>query len=150
MTRKSPPDDGKTHPFEQFPHMAKESTEQIWLAGLGAFAKAQQQGSKAFNSLVQDGMALQKQAQSLAQEHLQHAGEQMSQLTSKLNARAAEPLDKLESLFEQRVAKAAQRLGLPTRQEMLALQERVEELTHEVEQLRSAQPPVTGARQRKT
>ncbi|WP_353234902.1 phasin family protein [Diaphorobacter ruginosibacter] len=136
MNRKPPSDDKQSNPFEHIPHLAKESTEQIWLAGLGAFSKAQQQGSKAFNALVQDGVALQKQAQSMAQEQFQQASEQISQLASKMNARAAEPLDKLESLFEQRVAKAMQRLGLPTRQEMQALREQVDALTHEVERLR--------------
>ena len=33
----------------------KESTQQIWLAGLGAYAKAQEEGGKIFEALVQEG-----------------------------------------------------------------------------------------------
>ncbi|TXI19947.1 MAG: phosphohistidine phosphatase, partial [Ottowia sp.] len=38
----------------------KESTQQIWLAGLGAFAKAQEEGGKMFDALVKEGEAMQK------------------------------------------------------------------------------------------
>ena len=80
--------------LQQLPHLAKESAEQIWLAGLGAFSKAQQEGGKVFNVLVQDGLALQKQAQAMAQEQFQTASSRFEDLTSKVSERAAEPLDK--------------------------------------------------------
>src|SRR6202007_2430157 len=35
-----------------------DSAQQIWLAGLGAFAKAQEEGGKLFETLVKDGIAL--------------------------------------------------------------------------------------------
>ena len=38
----------------------RESAQQIWLAGLGAFAKAQQEGTKVFDALIREGEAIQK------------------------------------------------------------------------------------------
>jgi len=38
----------------------KESAQQIWLAGMGAFAKAQAEGKQVFEALVKEGASLQK------------------------------------------------------------------------------------------
>ena len=139
-SKSSPTGKGKSaipEQLQQLPHLAKESAEQIWLAGLGAFSKAQQEGGKVFNVLVQDGLALQKQAQAMAQEQFQAASSRFEDLTSKVSERAAEPLDKLESLFEQRVAKALQRLGIPSAHDLQALQAQIALLTQELEQTRA-------------
>ncbi|QIL81875.1 phasin family protein [Diaphorobacter sp. HDW4A] len=133
--------------LQQLPHLAKESAEQIWLAGLGAFSKAQQEGGKVFNVLVQDGLALQKQAQAMAQEQLQAASSRFEGLTSKMSERAAEPLDKLESLFEHRVAKALLRMGIPSAQDLEALHAQIEALSRELEETRAQLRSVHGAEQ---
>ena len=39
----------------QLSSAVKDSAQQIWLAGLGAFAKAQEEGSKVFDALVKEG-----------------------------------------------------------------------------------------------
>ena len=137
MSRKLPHDSKIPAQIQQLPQIAKESAEQIWLAGLGAFSKAQQEGGKVFNVLVQDGLALQKQAQAMAQEQLQAASSRFGDLANNMSQRAAEPLDKLESLFEQRVAKALQRLGVPNAQDLHALQTQIEALTSELERTRA-------------
>lgn len=136
MSRK--PTTGSAIPpqLQQLPQLAKESAEQIWLAGLGAFSKAQQEGGKVFNVLVQDGLALQKQAQAMAQEQLQAASARLGDLASNVSNRAAEPLDKLESLFEQRVARALERLNIPTAQDVQALQAQIAALSEELERTR--------------
>ena len=51
----------------------KDSAQQIWLAGLGAFAKIQEEGSKAFEALVKDGTTVQKKTQQAAEETLAQA-----------------------------------------------------------------------------
>ena len=48
----------------------KDSAQQIWLAGLGACAKMQEEGSKAFEALVKDGASVQKKTQHAAEESL--------------------------------------------------------------------------------
>ena len=51
----------------------KEQAQQIWLAGLGAFAKAQQDGTKAFEKLVTDGISMQRKAHAATEEKLAEA-----------------------------------------------------------------------------
>jgi poly(hydroxyalkanoate) granule-associated protein len=113
----------------------KESAQQIWLAGLGAFAKAQQEGGKVFETLVNDGLAMQRKAQTTAEEKIAEATQKMSTMAQELSAQASQfgskasgSWDKLESIFEDRVARALVRLGLPTAAELEALQKRVASL----------------------
>jgi poly(hydroxyalkanoate) granule-associated protein len=144
---------------------AKETTQEplhstaskdIWLAGLGAMAQAQAQaraqGSKAFESLVADGLAFQRKSQAVAQEKLHEATAHFNQLaqgiTSGINTSIVQPagvkVDRLEHMFEDRVARALKSLGLPTAQEVTELQERVAAL----EAALKASAPKTAPRKR--
>jgi poly(hydroxyalkanoate) granule-associated protein len=113
------------------------ASKDIWLAGLGAMAQAQAQaraqGSKAFEALVADGLAFQRKSQAAAQEKLHEATAHFNQLaqgiTSGINTTLVQPVgvkvDRLEHMFEDRVARALKSLGLPTAQDVTELQERV-------------------------
>ena len=109
------------------------ASKDIWLAGLGAMAQAQAQaraqGSKAFEALVAEGLAFQKKSQAVAQEKIHEATAHFNQLTHNLGAGLVQPVgvkvDRLEHLFEDRVARALKSLGLPTAQEVAELQDRV-------------------------
>ena len=113
--------------------MHHTASKDIWLAGLGAMAQAQaqarEQGSKAFETLVEKGLAFQRQSQAAAQEKIHEAAAHFNQLTQGLGAGLVAPVgvkvDRLEHLFEDRVARALKSLGLPTAQEVADLQERV-------------------------
>ena len=103
----------------------KEQAQQIWLAGLGAFAKAQEDGTKAFEKLVTDGITMQRKVQSTAEEKMAEASQKVSQAAHQFNERATGQWDKLEHIFEDRVSKALSRLGIPNAQDMAALHERI-------------------------
>lgn len=135
-----PQDDDTPHPAHELPRMARESAQQIWLAGLGAFAKAQQEGGKVFEALVREGQTLQRKGQNAAEEQLSGAAQRMSHLASGLGERAAGQWDRLEGIFEERVAKALQRLGVPTAQELQALRERVAALEQALAEQQGAKP----------
>ena len=106
----------------------KDSAQQIWLAGLGAFAKMQQEGSKAFEALVKDGAGMQKKTQAAAEETLAQAQQRMAGFASEFGTKAAGQWGKLENIFEERVARALEKLGVPSAADMAALQARVEAL----------------------
>jgi poly(hydroxyalkanoate) granule-associated protein len=103
----------------------KEQAQQIWLAGLGAFAKAQEDGTKAFEKLVTDGITMQRKVQSTAEEKMAEASQKVSQAAHQLNERATGQWDKLENIFEDRVSKALSRLGIPTAHDLAALHARI-------------------------
>jgi poly(hydroxyalkanoate) granule-associated protein len=102
----------------------RESAQQIWLAGLGAFAKAQEEGNKVFDALVREGETIQSKTRRVAEDKV-----------TEMAAKATGTWDKLEQVFENRVAKSLNSLGVPTRADIEALSTRVAELTAEVEKL---------------
>ncbi|MEJ8811722.1 phasin family protein [Variovorax ureilyticus] len=123
----------------------KDSAQQIWLAGLGAFAKMQQEGSKAFEALVKDGVGVQKRTQQAAEETLAQAQARMAGFASEFGTRAAGGWGKLENIFEDRVARALEKLGMPSAQEVAALQARVEALEAELRRQGGTAKPARAA-----
>lgn len=117
--------------------------QHVWLAGLGAMAKAQEQGSKAMEALMNDGLAFQRKSQAEAQQRLQEATERLSHLASDLGQQANVRVDKLEHLFEDRVAKALHRLGMPSLLDIQMLNERVAQLESQLAALQGS--PSTAA-----
>ena len=107
---------------------------------LGAFAKAQQEGSKAFDNLVKEGSKWQEAtlaAQAKMTEAAAKASHMASDLAQDMGQRASGQLDRLESIFEERVAKAMQHMGLPSAQELTDLKARVEKLETELASLKA-------------
>ena len=102
----------------------RESAQQIWLAGLGAFAKAQQEGTKVYDALIREGEAIQKRTRKVTEDKV-----------TEMAAKATGTWDKLEQVFENRVARSLHSLGVPTRNDVEALAKRVAELKAEVEKL---------------
>jgi poly(hydroxyalkanoate) granule-associated protein len=125
----------------------KGSASQIWLAGLGAFSKAQVEGTRFFNSLIKEGERVQDRAKKAAYkaqaegmkffEELVQEGEKVQHRAAKAagqsiadaRARASGTWGKLENVFEDRVAQALHSLNVPTRRDIDALGKRVSELT---------------------
>jgi poly(hydroxyalkanoate) granule-associated protein len=123
----------------------KESAQQIWLAGMGAFAKAQAEGTQAFDKLIKDGINLQKKTQGAAEEKISEVTGKMTAMAGEVTAKAGQHWDKLESIFEQRTAKAMSRLGVPSAKDLATLSERVEKLATEVAKLGGKKAPAKKA-----
>jgi poly(hydroxyalkanoate) granule-associated protein len=118
----------------------KDSAQQIWLAGLGAFAKAQEEGGKVFEALVKEGMSIQKKTQAVAEERVTEATSKMSAMAETITGRAGQQWDKLEGIFEERVGKAMNKLGVPTSRDIEALAQRIEALNKSVQKLSADKP----------
>jgi len=126
----------------------KESAQQIWLAGLGAFSKAQEEGGKVFEALVKEGVTLQKRTQAAAEGKLSEATTRMSSMATDLSSRASGQWDKLEGIFEDRVSKALKKLGVPSARDIEALVQRIEELQRTVSSLKGGAPARKAAAKR--
>lgn len=116
----------------------KDSAQQIWLAGMGAFAKAQAEGGKVFEALVKEGLSLQRKTQAVAEDKLGEVAGRMANMAGDVQAKAGQHWDKLESIFEERTARALGRLGVPTAKDLAALTARVDELAAQVAKLSKA------------
>jgi poly(hydroxyalkanoate) granule-associated protein len=137
----------------QLANSVKDSAQQIWLAGLGAFSKAQAEGGKVFETLVKDGMGLQRKTQAAAEEKIAEATSKMTTMASGITAKATGVAtdittkatgqwDKLENIFEDRVAKALHKMGMPTAKEVQDLAKRVDELSAKLN--KTAAKPATA------
>lgn len=113
----------------------KESSSQIWLAGLGAFAKAQEEGSKVFEALVKEGAGLQKKVRKFADAQVSDVQAEVSGKITEATSKAAGAWDRLETVFEERVGRAVSRLGVPSKADIATLTARVEELTKQVQKM---------------
>lgn len=111
----------------QFVAAIRDSANQIWLAGLGAFAKAQEGGTKLFETLVEEGEKVQKRATKAAGDTIAEVKEQ-----------ATGTWGKLERVFEDRVSQALHGLNVPTKKDVDALSRRVSELTVVTKKLTSS------------
>ena len=107
----------------------KDSAQQIWLAGLGAFSKAQEEGGKVFEALVKEGTSIQRKTQAVAEEKISEATSRVTNMASDIGSKAQGQWDKLESIFEDRVAKALAKLGVPSARDLEALSARVDALS---------------------
>jgi poly(hydroxyalkanoate) granule-associated protein len=83
----------------------KESAQQIWLAGLGAFSKAQEEGGKVFEALVKEGAALQRKTQAVAEEKIGEVTSRMTNMAGDVTSKAGQQWDRLEAIFEERTSR---------------------------------------------
>lgn len=125
----------------------KDSAQQIWQVGLGAIAKAQAEGSKALESLVKEGTSIQRKTQAAAEEKISEATSRMTAMAGDISNKASGQWDKLENIFEDRVAKALNKLGVPSAKDVNALIARIDELNASVRQLtaKAAKPAAKTA-----
>ena len=118
----------------------KESAQQIWLAGMGAFSKAQAEGGKVFEALIKEGMNLQRKTQGIAEDKISEVTGKMTAMAGDVQAKAGQHWDKLEAIFEARTAKAMNKLGVPTAKDVSELIKRVDELAAAVAKLSKSAP----------
>jgi poly(hydroxyalkanoate) granule-associated protein len=128
----------------------KDSAQEIWLAGLGAFAKAQEEGQKVFKALVREGTSIQKRTMKVTEDRVNDVTAKVTKVAAGIQKQANGTWDKLETVFEARVERALTRLGVPTNKEITALTKRVEELTKSVATLTRAKPAGRAAAKRTT
>ncbi len=130
-----------------------DSAREIWLAGLGAFSFAQnesgkiiEQGNKLFEKLVSEGVKLEKKTRNVAESTV---GDIKGEVESKVGAvrkQAVDNWDKLENIFEDRVARVLGQLGVPTAEDVNKLSARVQTLSGKVTAMAKTTKPKPAAK----
>ena len=120
---------------EQMSRSLVESAQQIWMAGVGAFTRAQGEGSKLFEALVKEGMNIEQHTRRLATGKVDAVRDAVEDRVGVVRERATDTWDRLEKVFEERVQRALNRLGVPGREELSDLVGRVDALTTELKKL---------------
>jgi len=106
----------------------RSSAQQIWQAGLGAFAKAQEEGGRVFSKLVKEGTEFQKRAE----DKVADVSGSVSKLADGVGKQASGSWDKLEQVFEERVARALATIGVPMQHDIAALHAKIDALSAQV------------------
>jgi poly(hydroxyalkanoate) granule-associated protein len=104
--------------------MIRRSAQQIWLAGLGAFALAGEEGGKLFGALVKKGHGVEKLNKA-------RLGKVLDRV-SRVRENAGHTIGRFRNPLDTGMTVALHQLGVPTRKEIVTLTKRVEELTRVV------------------
>ena len=130
---------------KQLASAVRTSAHQIWQAGLGAFAKAQEEGGRVFNKLVEEGTNLQRRTRSMAEDKVSEVTDTVTKVADGVSKQASGSWDKLEQVFEDRVARALSTIGVPTQKDIQTLTKRVEQLSKAVAELSGKKAPAVKA-----
>jgi poly(hydroxyalkanoate) granule-associated protein len=125
---------------EQMSRSIVESAQQIWMAGVGAFTRAQGEGSKLFEALVKEGMTIEQTTRKLATGKVDAVRDAVEDRVGVVRERAVDTWDRLENVFETRVQRALNRLGVPSREDLTELTARVNELNGELRKISKSAP----------
>src|SRR4030095_16151157 len=112
-----------------------DSSRQIWLPGLGAFARAQAEGTKVFEALVKQGESLESRTRKAAADTAALARGAAQAKVKEVQKGVGGTWDKLEQVFEDRVARALSKLGVYTQNDVERLDQRVDVLSDAVNEL---------------
>lgn len=122
----------------------KDSVHRIWLAGLGALAAAEEEGSKIFSRLVERG----RDVESRGKVEVDKMKVEAEKFTEKFKSKAESTVetwgDRFGEKFDETLTSTLQRLGVPTRDEIRNLTRKVEELNAKIEQLKPRVTPAAG------
>lgn len=127
-------DDNENKPQNDplLPGKIKDSARQIWLAGLGAYTKAEEDAGRFFERLVQEGEQLENKTRDVVEKQIKTVEDRVGDVRE----RATGTWDRLEHMFDQRVSGALRRLGIHRREEIESLEHRIEALETELRRLR--------------
>jgi len=113
----------------------KHYSRQIWLAGLGAYAKAGKEGVGYIKGLVSEGAGVEQKGKKLVTVQVEAANSQLDSVkqtvsnnVTSVKSKVEVQIDKLEKLFDRRVASALNRFGIPSRQDVDALSAKLDVL----------------------
>lgn len=120
---------------DQLAGKIKGSARQIWLAGLGAYTKAEEDAGKFFDRLVHEGEELENKTRGVVERHVRSVEGRVEEVKE----RATGTWDRLEGLFDERVSGALRRLGIHRREEIESLERRIEALESELATVRKEQ-----------
>lgn len=119
----------------------KDTARQMWMAGLGAFVKTGQEGGRLFSSLVEEGEQFQEKVSN-------KATDQVNGTVDSVMTQASGQWDKLEAILEDRVIKVLDKLGVPTKDDVSELIEKIDKLQAAVDGTAKKAPASRAKRQR--
>lgn len=138
--------DHDTPGSDSFTHRLGESAQQVWLAGLGAFNRAQTEGSRLFDSLVRDGQAYEQRSKATGRSSW-NVQDNLAAGLGQARERGARTWDKVEHAFDEQVQAVLRRLNMPTAAQVASLEAELAALRQRLASVEARQappPPANG------
>lgn len=129
---------------EQWSRRLGESAQHVWWAGLGALQRAQAEGSRLFDTLVQEGAEVERDGRRRAEERAETVREEVENRFDQARENAAMGWGRIERAFDERLRSALRRLDVPEREEVDALRRQVQQLRNQVSRLATAERVARG------
>lgn len=134
---------------QRFSRGLADSAQQIWLAGLGALSRTQQEGGKFFDALVEEGVRIQEKTHAYNEEQIKQGRQQSTAWVEQARQRTNAAMGKLEKAFDERIARAMKRMQMPSHEDIQELSARIDALTREVHTARKSAKPRTSSKRAK-
>lgn len=106
----------------------RKYTQQIWLAGLGAFSRAEEEGGKLFDNLVKIGEDLESKTREIADNTV-------GEVRGRVLEKATDTRERVERAFDDRITNALTRLGIPSQRDLDQINDRLDTLTQLMQEL---------------
>ncbi|HVJ37411.1 MAG TPA: phasin family protein [Stenotrophomonas sp.] len=129
---------------EQWSRRLGESAQHVWWAGLGALQRAQAEGSRLFDSLVQEGAEVERDGRRRAEERGESVRDEVQSRFDQVRDNAAMGWGRIERAFDDRLRSALRRLDVPEREEVDALRRQISQLRSQVSRLAAAERVARG------
>ncbi len=109
--------------------------EQAFVAGLGALSDAQKAGNKAFEKLVEQGQKFRRETEDKTEEVIDSVQDAIRDMTDDAQTRASgllshmretQQLQRLQTVFDDRVADALERIGVASKQSLDELNDKLD------------------------
>jgi len=138
-------DEGFQAQAEQWSRRLGESAQHVWWAGLGALQRAQAEGSRLFDTLVQEGAEVERDGRRRAETRVDSVREEVEARVDQARDTAASGWNRIERAFDERLRNALRRLDVPEREELDALRKQVQSLRSQVSKLQAGQRAAQAA-----
>ncbi len=107
-------------------------TKQIWLAGLGAFSRSEEDAETFFNTLVKAGEEIENRTR--------EAAGMVEEVRDRVREKASGTLERVERVLDDGLATTLGRIGIPSQRDIDAIHARLDALTAVLEELRTQLP----------
>ena len=129
------PTNGEGFDLKELPDEVTGRAREIWLAGLGALSRLEQEGDKVFQSLVERGKDYEDKRSKQIQDATENLRKQQESFTKDVTQRLDDATQSVEKAVSDTLSGTLGRIGVPTRDEVRGLSRRVGELSKKLDAL---------------
>lgn len=131
----SPTSERESFDLKDLPDEVTNQAREIWLAGLGALSRLEQEGDKVFQSLVERGKSYENKRRKQFEEATDTLLERQESFAQDVTQRLDDATTSVEKIVSDTLSETLGSIGVPTNNEVRGLSRRVGELSQKLDAL---------------